>query len=111
LTSRHVSYFTELIRRLKKLRYMLHFKASVFIFFKAIYNYLKHRHLSLLIYARETGKIVHRKISSFLHTSINSCPSVYIGPNSIFTSKFSRLMNYFWFPVNMKDTAAFPRKD
>lgn len=60
---------------------------------------------------RVTGKIVHRKVYSFLHTYIDSCSSAYIDPNSIFASRFLKLMIYFWFPVTTKDTAAFPRKD
>lgn len=55
-------------------------------------------------------KIVHRKISSFLRTYIDSCPSACTDPNSVFTSKFLKLMIYFLFPVNRKDTTAFPRK-
>ena len=89
---------------------MLHFKASIFIFFSHIQ--LPETEAPFFTnLCRITGKIVHRKISSFLHTCIDSCPSACIDANSIFTSKFSKLMIYFWFPVNMKDIAAFPRKD
>ena len=88
---------------------MLHFKASILIFFSHVQlPETETPFFSNL--CRVTGKTVHRKISSFLHTDIDSRPSAYIDPNSIFTSKFSKFVIYFWFSVNMKETAVFPEK-